>query len=254
DLAAPGTGFLPARLDELAEPLQVTLDPPANQAGLVSDLLGHALGVHLQLCGDPGVVGVDAVERHHAALPGTAGGGPRHPLVGQLLGDPGVELSAYPADLYDPVRRGVVELADLLDAGHEAGEVLELRPLVVRGPNRYGNVDRFGRAGHGISPFVWAPRPGVPQRSCRDTPCPGWNSSSTGSTSATSGSAGTRSSARPPPPTCPRPRSARWTRSLTGSTRSTRSSRRSRCCPRTSRTGSPNRASRPAPRSRRWGS
>src|SRR2546429_3435563 len=43
----------------------------------------------------------------------------------------------------------VVKLADLLHAGHEAGELLELGPLVVRGPDRYGHVHGLGLGTHG---------------------------------------------------------------------------------------------------------
>ena len=59
---------------------------------------------------------------------------PGDALVGVLLGDLGVPLLALAADLGDPVQVRVVDLLDLLDALHEARELLELRPLVVGGP------------------------------------------------------------------------------------------------------------------------
>jgi len=51
-------------------------------------------------------------------------------------------------DLRAPVRVGVVDLADLLDALHEPRELLELRPLVVDRTDGYLHVDRLRDAGH----------------------------------------------------------------------------------------------------------
>jgi hypothetical protein len=52
-----------------------------------------------------------------------------------------------------PVRMRVVELADLLDALHELGELLELRPLVVRGADGDLDVDGLLDVGHGMCSF-----------------------------------------------------------------------------------------------------
>src|SRR2546430_9906767 len=80
--ARPGTGPPAAGLDELPEAFQVALDPVTEETALVGDLFGRALGLQFDLGGDPGVLGVQPVEGDHAALPGSADGGPRHPLVG----------------------------------------------------------------------------------------------------------------------------------------------------------------------------
>src|SRR2546425_193817 len=75
------------------------------------------------------------------------GGGPGRPphrsralAVLWDLAVPGLLLAA---DLRAPVQPLVIELADFQHAVHEAWEVLELRPLVVGGPNRYFHVDGF---------------------------------------------------------------------------------------------------------------
>ena len=76
------------------------------------------------------------VGRPRARPPGDA-------VVRNLLGDLGVPGLLLAADLRPPVEPLVVELAHLEYALHEAREVLELRPLVVRGPDRHFDVDGF---------------------------------------------------------------------------------------------------------------
>src|SRR5258708_3114653 len=76
DLAAPPAGGAAAVLDELAETVQVTLHLVTDDAGLVPDVLHHSMRLDLHLRGDPGVVGVQPVERHHAGLPRPGRGGP----------------------------------------------------------------------------------------------------------------------------------------------------------------------------------
>src|SRR5262249_27515847 len=68
------------------------------------------------------------------ALPGDA-------LVGDLLGDGGVELAAHAADLDLPVERLFAELLDAFHARHEARKFLELGELIVDGGYRQLDVD-----------------------------------------------------------------------------------------------------------------
>src|SRR4029453_15184322 len=79
---------------------------------------------------------------------------PCPPLVGQLLGDLRVELALHAVDVRLPVGGGGVELADLAHAGHEARELLELGPLVVRGAYRHVYVNELGHGTHGVSLLV----------------------------------------------------------------------------------------------------
>src|SRR4029450_10768548 len=111
-------------------------------------LLDRALGLGLELQHDPRAAVVHPVEGDHASLVDALGRAPGDPLVGPLLGDLGVELLLTPADLRAPVQMGVVELTNLLDALHEAPEVLELRPLVVGRAPRHGDVDALLDGGH----------------------------------------------------------------------------------------------------------
>src|SRR4051795_8670142 len=140
-LAAPGAALGAARLDELLEALEVALDAALEHARGVSDLLDNALGLGLELQHDLRARVVDAVEGHHAGLLGALRRGPRDPLVGVLLGDLRVELLLTATDLRAPMKAGVIELTDLLDALHEARELLELGPLVVGGAHGHGHFD-----------------------------------------------------------------------------------------------------------------
>src|SRR5262249_19592083 len=76
---------------------------------------------------------------------------PRDPLVRLLLGDRRVPLLVPAADLGHPMDGRVVELADGLHPFHEPRERLELRPLVVRGPDRNGDIDGFEELGHRLA-------------------------------------------------------------------------------------------------------
>ncbi|CAM5463978.1 Potassium-transporting ATPase ATP-binding subunit [Streptomyces narbonensis] len=76
---------------------------------------------------------------------------PGDALVGQLVDDLGVELATDAGDLGLPVTVPVVDLCDVLDALHEARERLELRPLVVRVPQRNVDVDGLLHHAHGAS-------------------------------------------------------------------------------------------------------
>src|SRR6476646_2289551 len=82
------------------------------------------------------------MEGHNAGVLLAAGRLPRNLLVSDLLGELGVPLLLLARDGRDPVEMGLVELLDLVDAVHEGGELLELRPLGVGGRN--GNVDLNG--------------------------------------------------------------------------------------------------------------
>jgi len=75
---------------------------------------------------------------------------PRDALVRQLLGDLGVPLVRLAAEARAPVQAAVVKLADLVDALHELWEVLELRPLVVRGGDGRLHFDRLLDRRHAV--------------------------------------------------------------------------------------------------------
>src|SRR5207237_6476112 len=130
DLAAPGARLTPAALDELLEALEVALDAGLHDAQRVGDVLHDALGLVVDLQHHARPVVVDAVEGHHAGVPGAAAARPRDALVGPLLRDLGDPLLFLAADGGFPLQALVVELANLLDAFHELREVLELSPLV----------------------------------------------------------------------------------------------------------------------------
>ena len=125
-----------------------------DEAELVAGLLDDALGLEVHLQHDPRAFVVEAVERDDAGVRRAVGRPPGDALVGVLLGDLGVPLAATAADLGHPVQLGVVDLPDLLDALHELRELLELRPLVVRGAYRDIDVDRLLDPGHGHLLFV----------------------------------------------------------------------------------------------------
>ena len=101
---------VPRCLDELLEAVEVGLGLALDDAELVADLLDDAVRVELELQHHLGGGVVEVVEGHHAGVVGPVGGAPRHPLVGELLGDLGVPLPAHAADVGHPVQVGVVEL------------------------------------------------------------------------------------------------------------------------------------------------
>jgi hypothetical protein len=133
----------PAGLDEGLEPLQVGLDPPADDAELVAGGLHDALRLEVHLQHDPGPAGVEPVEGDHPGLLRPVHGRPGDPLVRVLLGDLGLELPVDPADRGHPVRGRRRRLVDPVHAVHELGERLELGPLVVRGAHRDVDLDRL---------------------------------------------------------------------------------------------------------------
>src|SRR5918995_2118177 len=124
------------------------VDPAANEAELVADLLDDAIRVELELEHDSGLVVVQAVECDGAGVGGAARRVPGDPLVGMLLGDLRVPLTPDATDVGHPAQMRLVDLGDRLDAVHEAWEILELGPLVVGGANRNLDVDRFLDGAH----------------------------------------------------------------------------------------------------------
>lgn len=83
------------------------------------------------------------MERHHTGVACAVGAGPGNAMVGNLFVDLSVPLALDPANAGAPVKMVVIDLVHLLDPFHEAGEVLELGPLVVDLAHRNVNVDRF---------------------------------------------------------------------------------------------------------------
>src|SRR5690606_16086190 len=78
---------------------------------------------------------------------------PYDPLVRDLIDDGGLPVPVRPEDLAAPLQLGVRLLLDLLHLLHEAGEVSELRPLVVGDADRYADVDVLDDVGHlGVAP------------------------------------------------------------------------------------------------------
>src|SRR5690606_6945647 len=148
---APRAGLGTAGLDELLEPGEVALHAAVVELEGVAHLLHDALGRPVELDGHAGLGVVQAVERHDARVVRAGRAVPRDALVGVLLGDLRVELALDAPDLRPPVRVRRVELADLLHALHEAGELLELRPLVVGGADGDVDVDRLGDGAHGAT-------------------------------------------------------------------------------------------------------
>src|SRR5690606_5943853 len=114
-------------------------------------LLHDALGRPVELDGDAGLGVVQAVERHDARVVRAGRAVPRDALVGALLGDLRVELALDAPEHRPPVRVRRAELADPLHALHVAGELLELRPLVVGGADGDVDVDRLGDGAHGAT-------------------------------------------------------------------------------------------------------
>src|SRR5689334_14287564 len=116
DLAAPGAGFAAALLDVGLEALQVALDGAGDEAELVADRFDNALRVVLKLERDLAAVLAQVVEGHDAGVGGAAGVAPGDPLIGMLLGNPGVPLLLLAADAGAPVQPVVAHLAHFLDA------------------------------------------------------------------------------------------------------------------------------------------
>src|SRR5919106_2148069 len=162
--SGPITGAASA-LDQLLEPLEVALDAAAVGAEHAPELLGQALRLLVLLNRAFRARVVQALEGDGTAVFLTVDRAPGHALVRPLLGDLGAPGVLLAADFHRPLEVGVVELADALDPLHEAGELLELRPLVVRRRERHVDFDRFLDARHGTPffvDFVAAPLPASP--------------------------------------------------------------------------------------------
>jgi hypothetical protein len=143
DLPAPGAGLLAPALDHLLEALEVRAHPATGQADRVRGALRQALRLGVHHDHDLGAVVGQPVEVHGARVPRPLGARPGDPGVGDLLGDPGVELLGASRRADDPVQPLVVELLDPVDRLHERRELLELRPLVVGGGHRHPDLDRL---------------------------------------------------------------------------------------------------------------
>jgi hypothetical protein len=157
DGAAPASGGRALALDERLEPLEVGLDLPLHDAQSVPGPLDHPLGLELQ---DQPNLGLAAavLEVDRTRVGRAVGRRPGDLGVRDLLEDRRVPLALHPADLCHPVHPIVVELDDPLDAAHELGELLELRPLVVRRAHGHADTDlSFHLGRHGHSSFRPAP-------------------------------------------------------------------------------------------------
>jgi hypothetical protein len=107
---------------------------------------------------------VSSSTRWNAGVVLAVGVAPGDALVGPLLGDLGLPLVPRATERGDPAYMRVVELRDLLDAVHEARELLELGPLVVDRAQRRLDLDRLLDRRHLPPPSVaWGSR-GLTQR------------------------------------------------------------------------------------------
>ena len=154
DLAAPLAGLGSAALDHLLKGLEVGLDRTLVSPDSLGRRLDDALGLpgHDDL--DPCAVVAEAVEPDVAGVLPALGGPPRDVAVGLLVRDLRLPLLPPAADVGDPAQVGVVELRDRLDALHELRELLELRPLVVRGRDRNLDFDGLLDFAHASLLFV----------------------------------------------------------------------------------------------------
>src|SRR6266550_1191142 len=64
DLAAPSAGRRPTRIDEGLEPFEIALDPPLEEAELVTDALDDAFGIRIDAQGHPRLVRAHRREQH----------------------------------------------------------------------------------------------------------------------------------------------------------------------------------------------
>jgi hypothetical protein len=90
------------------------------------------------------------MEGHDARVGRAAPAPPRDAVVTDLLGDLGFPRLLLAAHVGAPQEPLVAELLHLQDAFHELREILELRPLVVGGADRDGDVDGLLDLGHAV--------------------------------------------------------------------------------------------------------
>src|SRR5581483_5090732 len=121
-----------------------------HEAQGVAHVLGEALRLVLELEQHARAIVAQAVEGDDARVLVAGRAAPGDAVVGRLLRDDGVPLLHLAADIGAPMQVGVVELADLLDAFHEARERLELSPLVVGGAHGHVDVDVLLDLRHGL--------------------------------------------------------------------------------------------------------
>src|SRR5215204_6250069 len=143
DRSPPRACLGAAGLDERLEPLQVASHTRANRAHRVPDRLDRAARLERHLHRHERPVVVEPVERDDARVLRAVRAAPCDALVGSLLGDLRVPLADDATDLSRPVQPAVIQLLHPLDAAHEARELLELRPLVVRRAKRHVDLDRL---------------------------------------------------------------------------------------------------------------
>src|SRR6185503_14177729 len=141
DRATPRSGLVASLLDELLETFEIATHASARDAHGVADVLDDTFGVVLELQHDAGLVVSQSMEGHDTGVAGAPDAVPRHTGVRNLLADLGFPGLLLEPDDGSPDESAIVELADFLHAFHEARELLELRPLVVRRANRNVHVD-----------------------------------------------------------------------------------------------------------------
>src|SRR5262249_48161670 len=143
DRAAPRAGLASTLLDEFLETMQIAAHAAGRRTDRVPDVFDDALRLVLHLEHDAGTAGIELVERHDPGVPRAPGAGPCAAGIGDLLGAPRPPRLLLARDLRPPDEMTIIELADFAHALHEVRELLELRPLVVRGRHGHVHVDRL---------------------------------------------------------------------------------------------------------------
>src|SRR5678816_3129022 len=148
DFATPRTGFLATPLNEPLELFDAALHLAREQPERIAYVLDEALRVvsHREPHDRALVAGRFKPDR--AGIRRTRGALPRDPCVGLLFGDLRIPLLFLAPHYGTPMEMRVVYLAHFLDAVHEQGKFLELRPLVVNRIYRSIDLDEFFDAFH----------------------------------------------------------------------------------------------------------
>src|SRR5579875_2443780 len=135
DDAAPGARLAPEHLDERREAMQVGSRRALDVARTARVLLEQAPGSDVEAEHHPGQSRSELAECHHAAVVDSLLGPPLDPVVGPLRFDLGGELLRLAPDFHREGNLAGILLRDARDPVHE------LRPLVVDGLHRQGDVD-----------------------------------------------------------------------------------------------------------------
>src|SRR6185437_14896938 len=142
DIPPPCPGFAPSGLNVVLESLQVPFHSLRHDANHVSCLLDHPFRLILDA-----KVDLRFALRHRRKdddpfILRAALAPPGNPLIGNLFGDFRLPFLLLSPDGGFPMEMLVVNLLDLLDSLHEAGEFFKLSPLVIGRTD--GNIEVNG--------------------------------------------------------------------------------------------------------------